>query len=92
MDAHRIVITTSVPGVAPTTTQEIVVIDESGNYTINADNSITFSDQNADFLSGDLNVTVFTANNFSLTQEIEGTEPLTNSDFKVNLAVSFIRK
>lgn len=89
---HRIVITTSVPGVAPTTTQEIVVIDESGNYTINADNSITFSDQNADFLSGDLNVTVFTANNFSLTQEIEGTEPLTNSDFKVNLAVSFIRK
>lgn len=90
---HRIVVTTTVPGVPSTTTEEIIVIDESGSYSINnANNSITFSDQNAEFLNGSLNVSVFNESSFSLTQEVEGTEPLTNSDFKVNLAVSFIRK
>lgn len=89
---HRMVITTAVPGVPPTETKEIITTDESGTYTINADNSITFTDQNAEFLDGSLNVTVFNESTFTLTQQVEGTEPTTNADFKVNLAVSFVRE
>ena len=67
--AYRLVTTATVPGNPPVTTNEILNIDESGTYTINTNNSITFIDQNADFLNGSLNVTVFNENAFTLTQE-----------------------
>lgn len=90
--AYRLVTTASAPGITPTETQEIINVDESGTYTINSDNSIIFTDQNAEFLNGTLNVTVFNESTFTLTQLAEGIEPITNATFKIDLAASFIRK
>lgn len=90
--AYRLVTTATVPGVAPTETKEIINIDESGSYTINSDNSITFVDPDAEFLEGSLNVTVFNENTFTLTQEVNTQDPILNSDIEIDLAISFIRK
>lgn len=88
---HVFVITASGPGFPATTETEIITIDETGTFVINSDNSITFSDQNAEFLNGTLNVIVFNESSFSLTQEAEEVIPVTNSTITANLAVSFVR-
>ncbi len=90
---HVFVVTVSGPGIPPTTDTEIILIDEAGTYTIDdTNNTVTFVDQNADFLDGVLNVTVFNENTFTLTQEVEETEPLTQTTITANLSVSFSRK
>ena len=89
---HVFVVTATVPGMSPTTETEIILIDEAGSFTINADNSITFSDQNAAFLSGSLNVTIFNENSFTLRQETTEDISITNSTITANLAVSFVRQ
>lgn len=88
---YRIITTTRVPGASPVTSEEIVIVDEEGTYVIN-DSSITFTDQDADFLDGVLNVSVFNENSFTLSQELEETDPTTNGEISVNMSVSFIRK
>ena len=90
---HAIKTTITTVGSAPIVNEEIVVINESGVYSVdNTDGSIKFTDQNADFLSGKLIVSGISENKLALTQLVEETVPTTNSTIEANLNVSFIRK
>ncbi len=88
---YRIITTTRIPGTSPLTEEEIVVVDEDGTYVIN-ENSINFTDPNAEFLTGVLNVTVFNEDSFTLAQELEESDSSTNTSVSADLAVGFIRK
>jgi hypothetical protein len=72
-------------------TEDIIIIDNSGNYTINTtNNTITFSNALVNDLSGTLEVKVFNQTSFSLFQEKD--VPIGNNIEKVTTNIGFTRK
>lgn len=90
--AHAVKTTITTVGSAPIVNEEIIVLDESGTYSINnTDGTITFTNQNAELLTGKLIVSGFSENKLSLTQEVEETIPTTNTTIEATLNISFVR-
>ena len=70
---YRITTTVTADGMTETDT-EIIVLDETGSYTVNANNETISFDASTDFPSGVFNVTTFTENQLTLEQEFSQTE------------------
>lgn len=90
---HAIKTTITSVGNAPIINEEIIVLNESGTYSVNTvDSSILFTNQNAEFLTGKITVSGISENKLSLTQLATENIPATNSIVEANLNVSFIKK
>lgn len=85
--------TISFAGNQPVVNEEILVLDESGNYTVdNTDNSISFTSQEAEFLTGKLVVSDFSEDRLSLTQMVEEVFSSRNTTIESDLKISFLRR
>lgn len=88
---YRIVITETPNVGSPITDNEIIVFDADGSYQLDTvNNTITFNQQNGDFIEGVFNISTFNQNSVIMGQEdidIDGNTTLT---FKGN--ISLVRK
>lgn len=67
---YRVVTTVTPTGGTPTTNPEIIIVDDSGNYTVNSQTrTITFTSSNNQLLDEQYKVLVFNETTFSLSQK-----------------------
>ncbi|MCB0464107.1 MAG: hypothetical protein KDC78_00320 [Aequorivita sp.] len=85
---YRIVTTITPTGQDPIVSEEILVVDSSGSYSVNSSNqTITFNSNDDSFVEGLFDVTLFNNTTFNLMQEDVTTDGgiTTTSEANINL-------
>jgi len=86
---YRIVSTITPNGGTPSEESEIIVINATGSYQLNSDNTITFNPQTGDFFEGIFTIKTFNDTSVILGQDQE--EVQGNTTFTAKVTVGFIR-
>lgn len=82
--------TTTSIGSSPIVNEQIIVIDEAGTYAVdNTDGTISFTNQNAELLTGKLTVSGISETKLLLTQFVEEAIPSLNTTIEADLKISF---
>ncbi|WP_159949521.1 hypothetical protein [Polaribacter septentrionalilitoris] len=82
--------TTTSIGSSPIVNEQIIVIDEAGTYAVdNSDGTISFTNQNAELLTGKLTVSGISETKLLLTQFVEEAIPSLNTTIEADLKISF---
>ena len=85
--------TTTSIGNSPIVNEQIIVINETGTYAVdNTDGTISFTNQNAELLTGKLMVSAISENKLSLAQLLEEAIPSLNTTIEADLKISFIKE
>ena len=86
---YRTVSTIIPNGGTPSEESDIIIIDATGSYQLNSDNTISFNPQTGDFFDGIFTIKTFNETSVILSQDQE--EVQGNTSFTAKVTVGFIR-